>query len=134
MKEPVWINRRALVYLHSISLATFGGEGGMRDEGLLESALARPRNRFLYFPETDIPKLAASYGFGLARNHPFVDGNKRVAFQAIGLFLLLNGWEFRAERVESIQVVFALAEGKLREEELADWIGRNSSPGPQQKC
>lgn len=130
MIEPVWINRRALLYLHSASLAMFGGEAGIRDAGLLESALARPRNRFLYDEGADLAALAASYGFGLAKNHPFVDGNKRAAFHAIGLFLAINECEFQAGQAESIQALLALASGQLNEEELAAWIRRNSQVQP----
>lgn len=126
MIEPVWINRRALLYLHSASLTMFGGEAGIRDAGLFESALARPRNRFLYDEGADLAALAASYAFGLAKNHPFVDGNKRAAFHAIGLFLAINGCEFRAEQVDSIQALIALASGEINEEELAAWIRRNA--------
>jgi len=128
--EPVWIYRRALLYLHSASLAMFGGETGVRDVGLLESALARPRNRFHYDEGADLAALAASYGFGLAKNHPFVDGNKRVAFHAMGLFLGINKCEFRAGQIDSIQKLMALASGELDEEELAAWIRRNSECQP----
>jgi death-on-curing protein len=130
MTEPVWIDRRALLYLHSASLAMFGGEAGVRDTGLLESALARPRNRFHYDEGADLAALAASYGFGLAKNHPFVDGNKRAAFHAIGLFLAIDKCEFRAGQVESIQNLMALASGELNEEELGAWIRRNSECQP----
>jgi len=130
MIEPIWINRRALLYLHSASLTTFGGSTGIRDAGLLDSALAPPRNRFHYDQGSDLAVLAASYGFGLAKNHPFVDGNKRAAFHAIGLFLAINGCEFRAGQVDSIQTLIALASGELNEEELAAWIRRNSECQP----
>ena len=126
MKEPRWIDRQALLYLHSASLSVHGGSAGIRDEGLLDSALARPRNRFLYSPDSDLAELAASYGFGLAKNHPFVDGNKRAAFHAVGLFLLINGHELSASQVEATQVMMGLAENELSEEEFAAWIRRNA--------
>ena len=125
MKQPRWINRRALLYLHSASLATHGGAPGIRDEGLLDSALARPINRFLYSPNADLAELAAAYGFGLAKNHPFVDGNKRAAFHAVGLFLLINRYELIAEQLDAIQSILRLAAGELSEEELAAWIRQN---------
>lgn len=125
MKEPRWINRRALLYLHAASLAEHGGASGIRDEGLLESALARPLNRFQYEPDSDIATLASSYCFGLAKNHPFVDGNKRAAFQALGLFLLINGFELVATQIESIEVILRLAAGELSEEQLTNWIRQN---------
>jgi|SRR5215470_649345 len=126
MKEPRWIDRQALLYLHSASLSVHGGSEGIRDEGLLESALARPRNRFLYSPESDLSELAASYGFGLAKNHPFVEGNKRIAFHAIGLSLLINGYELSASQVEATQVMMSLASDELSEEGLAGWVRKNA--------
>jgi death on curing protein len=130
MTEPRWISRQALVFLHSESLAAHGGAGGLRDEGLLDSALARPRNRFLYEPEADLPGLAASYGFGLAKNHPFVDGNKRAAFHAVGLFLAINGLRLTADQVDAIHTIMKLAASQLSEEELAAWIRVHSAPRP----
>lgn len=122
MRQPRWISRRALLYLHSASLATFGGSTGIRDEGLLESALARPQNRLLYVPESDLSELAASYGFGIAKNHPFVDGNKRAAFHSVGLFLSINGYELVADQLDAIQTMMSLAAGALSEEQFAAWI------------
>ena len=126
MRQPRWISRRALLYLHSASLATFGGSTGIRDEGLLESALARPQNRFLYVPESDLSELAASYGFGIAKNHPFVDGNKRAAFHSVGLFLSINGYELVADQLDAIQAMMSLAAGELNEEQFAGWIRKNT--------
>jgi death-on-curing protein len=128
MTEPRWIDRRALLFLHAASLAAHGGAGGIRDEGLLASALTRPRNRFLYEPEADLATLAASYGFGLAKNHPFMDGNKRAAFHGIGLFLAVNGRRLTADQVNAIQTILKLAAGQLTEEELAVWIRTHSAP------
>jgi death-on-curing protein len=122
MKEPVWIEKDALLILHAKSLVRFGGAEGLRDEGLLDSALARPRNAFHYDASRDIAGLAASYAFGLARNHPFTDGNKRVAFLATGLLLALNGWELTALPADAIQAVMALAAGEIQEAEFAAWI------------
>jgi len=123
--EPVWVEKEALLHLHAKTLARFGGAEGLRDEGLLESALARPRNAFHYDGKTDIAALAASYAFGLARDHPFTDGNKRMAFMAMGLFLAANGWELDFDIVEAIQAMMALAGGKIDEDQLAAWLKRN---------
>jgi death-on-curing protein len=124
---PQWISRKALLLLHEESLAQFGGARGLRDEGLLESALARPQNAFAYKPGVTIAELAASYAFGLAKNHPFVDGNKRAAFLSIGLFLGINGYRLQADQVDAIQTMLALASGALKEEVLAAWIARNAT-------
>jgi death on curing protein len=124
-RDLKWIDQRALLLLHSETLAEHGGLAGVRDYGLLESALARPLHLHTYEPKSDLARLAAAYGFGLARNHPFSDGNKRAAFLAIGLFLERNGIEFVADPIESIAVILRLAEGNLREVELAEWIRRN---------
>ncbi|HUL35358.1 MAG TPA: type II toxin-antitoxin system death-on-curing family toxin [Candidatus Eisenbacteria bacterium] len=126
MKQPRWINRRALHYLHEASLAAHGGASGIRDEGLLESALACPRNRFLHDETADLAALAASYCFGLATNHPFVDGNERTAFQSLGILLGLNGFEMIANQVEAIVTILSLASGELTEVQLADWVRNNS--------
>ncbi|GAC1621945.1 MAG: type II toxin-antitoxin system death-on-curing family toxin [Candidatus Acidiferrum sp.] len=125
MKEPRWVNREALLYLHTESLARFGGLDGIRDNNLLGSALARPRNRFLYEPQSDIASLAAAYGFGLTSNHAFHDGNKRTGFQAVGLFLLINGYNLVATQVDAVQVMLRMAAGRLTEEEFATWIRGN---------
>lgn len=122
MTEPVWVEKEALLLLHDKSLARFGGIEGMRDEGLLDSALARPRNAFHYDGRHDIAGLAASYAFGLVKNHPFADGNKRAAFMATGLFLGVNGWELNAEPVGAIRAVVALAGGEIGEGEFAVWL------------
>ncbi len=126
--EPVWIDSRALLLLHEESLAMFGGGSGLRDRGLLESALARPVNLRLYEPDSDIPTLSAAYAFGLAKNHPFVDGNKRTAFMALGLFLAVNGWRLEATQVEAVEAFMALATGSLTEEQLAAWIRERMQP------
>jgi death on curing protein len=120
--EPRWIDKRALLLLHEESLAMFGGARGLRDEGLLDSALARPVNQYLYDKTKDVAALAAAYGYGIAKNYAFVDGNKRAAFLSIGLFLGLNGKRLRVDQVDAIQTILALAAGTLDEHSLASWI------------
>ena len=122
-----WIDRRALELLHNESLAEHGGASGLRDEGLLESALARPLNVAAY-GEPDVAELAASYGVGLAKNHAFVDGNKRAAFLAVGLVLALNGHRLRVSQVEATLTMLAVAAGEIREEEFAAWIREHCAP------
>ena len=122
MTEPAWVEKEALLLLHDKSLARFGGIEGIRDEGLLDSTLARARNAFHYDGLHDVAGLAASYAFGLARNHPFADGNKRAAFMAVGLFLGANGWELNAEPVDAIRLVVALAGDEIGEGEFAAWL------------
>jgi len=122
-----WIDKQALLLLHGESLAEHGGAAGLRDEGLLDSALARPLNQAAY-SEPDIAALAAAYGFGLGRNHPFVDGNKRAAFLGIGLFLYLNGYRLAASQAEATLTILALAAGELEEVELAAWIRKHLRP------
>ncbi len=123
---PVWLDKRAVLLLHDESLAMFGGSPGLRDEGLLDSALGRPINQYQSDGVRDLASLAAAYGFGIARNHAFVDGNKRAAFLAIGVFLAINGRRLVAGQVEAIQTILALAAGTLDERQLADWIRANS--------
>jgi death on curing protein len=125
---PNWIDKRALLLLHTESLAQFGGAPGLRDEGLLDSALARPVNKHSYEGCTELAVLAAAYGFGLAKNHAFIDGNKRAAFLAVGVFLAINGMRLTATTVDAIQTVLALAAGDLDELRFADWIRHHSSP------
>lgn len=129
MGEPVWIDRQALLLLHGMSIAEFGGAPGLRDEGLFDSALARPKNLAAY-GEPDLAALAAAYGYGLARNHPFVDGNKRVAFLAIGLFLDANGLDLAVEQINAIDTILALAAGDVSEAALTDWIRAHAVPHP----
>ena len=127
MKEPVWLEQEAVLLLHSISLARFGGDEGMRDFGLLESALARPRNLFAYDAAADRTDLAAAYAFGLIKDHAFVDGNKRIALLAAGLFLEKNGITLDADSADAISAVFALAAGSIGEKEFGAWLRANSS-------
>jgi death-on-curing protein len=126
--EPRWIDKRALLLLHEESLAMFGGARGIRDEGLLDSALSRPVNLSLYEPDSDLATLAAAYGYGLAKNHAFIDGNKRAAFLSIGLFLSINGMRLRVEQIDAINSILALATGTLSETALAGWIREHSGP------
>ena len=126
MKKPRWIDKRALLLLHEESLALFGGSRGTRDEGLLDSALARPLNLNTYEEGSTIAELAACYGFGIAKNHAFVDGNKRAAYLAIKLFLRLNGFELNASAVGAITTMLALAAGDLDEAGLAAWVTRHT--------
>jgi death-on-curing protein len=122
-----WVDRQALLLLHADSLAEHGGAEGLRDEGLLDSALARPLNLAAY-GEPDSADLAAAYGVGLAKNHAFVDGNKRAAFLAVGLFLAINGQRLVASQVAATATMLAVAEGSLDETGFADWIRRHSQP------
>ncbi len=131
--EPRWISKKALLLLHQQSLATFGGAPGLADEGLLDSALARPLNTYAYRPESTIADLAASCAYGLARNHAFVDGNKRAAFLSIGIFLAINGHALVADQVDAICAMRSLAAGELDEQGLAAWIARNSVTVAAQK-
>lgn len=126
--EPRWVSARAIRYLHLESLRQFGGAEGVRDEGLLESALARPRNLFAYEGETEPCRLAAAYAGGLVRNHPFVDGNKRAALAAAGVFLMLNGLDLVADTAQATVAVLDLASGDLPEEGFAAWLRDNVTP------
>ena len=120
-----WINKSALIMLHDESLAEHGGGAGVRNPGLLDSALSRPLNVLAYGdPQSppDVATLAASYGVGLAKNHAFVDGNKRAAFLAVGLFLALNGWRLQCSQAEATLTILAVAAGEVSEEELARWL------------
>ena len=119
---PKWISKKALLLLHEESLAQFGGARGLRDEGLLDSALARPRNTLCYMPEASLAHVAASYGFGIARNHAFIDGNKRAAFLSIGLFLIINGSRLVVDQSEAVGVVLGVASGEIDEVSLGTWI------------
>ena len=122
-----WINRDVLLLLHDESLAEHGGASGLRDEGLLESALARPVNLTQY-AAPDVADLAAAYGVGLAKNHAFVDGNKRAAFLAVGLFLALNGYSLNATQADATLIMLAVASGELPEADFPNWIRENIQP------
>lgn len=139
MREPIWIDANALRLLHGETLAEFGGLSGIRDEGLFLSARceasdqaelgterecvrARPQNLFAYEKVTSISRLAGAYAYGIARNHPFNDGNKRAAFLAIGMFLAINGFLLEVEPTEAVNTMLALAAGDLLELDLVSWI------------
>lgn len=125
MKRPEWILRETALALHEQLLAEFGGSGGIRDEGLLDFALGRPENLFGYGQPT-LSELAASYAFGLVKNHPFVDGNKRIGFAICALFLQLNGQKLIATEVDAVIQTLALAAGEIGEVEYASWLEANS--------
>lgn len=127
MKRPEWILRDTVLALHEQLLAEFGGASGVRDEGLLESALARPEHLFAY-GKPSVCELAASYAFGLVKNHAFVDGNKRVGFAIAALFLELNGRSLQAAEVDATVRTLALATGAMDEADYASWLKANSRP------
>ena len=125
--DPRWLLKQTVLDSHALQLAEHGGADGLRDEGLLDSAMSRPRNRFAYEePTPDTFELAASYAFGIARNHPFFDGNKRTALTACAGFLLLNGLRMTAGEEVTYDVFYQLAAGELSEEELAEWLRVNT--------
>ena len=124
MSEPLWLDLAEVVDLHAEQLSVFGGPDGIRDPGLLESALMRPVNRW-HYGETDLATLAASYAFGLAKNHPFIDGNKRIAFQCMMSFLRLNDIPVAPPPADATVIILDLAAGEVSEESLARWIRDN---------
>lgn len=121
-----WIDKKLLVILHDESLALHGGASGVRDDALLDSALNRAPN-LAYYGTPDYTELAAAYGVGLAKNHAFVDGNKRVAFLSVGLFLALNGYKLTASQVDATLAMLAVAGGEMSEIDFAAWIRKNSA-------
>ena len=121
MSEPIWLTHDLVVAAHDEGLAIFGGGTGVRDEGLLASALGRPHNQFAC-GTADLTTLSAAYAFGLARNHPFVDGNKRAALSAIFMFLGFNDLEFAPDETAAVLVIEGLADGRVSEAEPAEWI------------
>jgi death-on-curing protein len=125
MKEPVWVLREVVFTLHEQSLAQFGGSAGIRDEGLLDSALGKPHNLFAC-GKPNLFDLAASYAFGVVKNHPFIDGNKRTGFIVAVLFLELNGCHFYAGEVDAAICTLALAAGEMSEAAYAEWLKANS--------
>ncbi len=122
----VWIELSVILAVHEEQLAEHGGAGGIRDAGLLDSALAKPCNLASY-GNPDAADLAAAYGLGLAKNHPFIDGNKRTAFVALELFLALNGWELTADDAGCVLTMLAMASGELNEAGLAAWVRKHSA-------
>ena len=127
MSAWVWIQREVIVAIHEMQLAEHGGLEGVRDAGLLDSALGRPQNLAAY-EAPDAAALAAAYGWGIARNHPFIDGNKRTAFVAIELFLQLNGGALHASDADCVLTMLSVAAGDLPEDTLADWLRRHAAP------
>jgi death-on-curing protein len=124
VSEPIWLDTSIVLDVHAEQLALFGGADGVRDLGLLESALGRPLNKFTY-GETSLAALAAAYAFGIARNHPFVDGNKRAAFASIIVFLGLNGVDFDVPPEAATAIILGMAAGEIDEDGLARWIEDN---------
>jgi death-on-curing protein len=129
VKEPVWIDERDALTLHDRLLALHGGAVGLRDDGLLKSALARPQQHFAYAESPDIVDMAAAYTWGIVRNHPFVDGNKRTGFVVGVLFLELNGYRFNASEEDAAQMVLELASGNLEEAGYIAFLRAHASVG-----
>ena len=127
MTEPLWVERDLVLALHEEMIAEHGGHAGVRDEGLLESALARPR-QLLAYGDPGLFELAAAYAFGIVRNHPFIDGNKRAGLAAADVFLQLNGFEIVVHEVQAVVVFLDLAAGEIDEAVLAKWIEANAAP------
>lgn len=128
MPEPDWVLDEVVFAVHQILLSEHGGGSGVRDKALLASALARPKQRYEYEPEATIFELAASYSFGLAKNHPFIDGNKRVALAVGAVFLEINGFTLNSPEPETVIIFEQLASGNITESELANWYKLNSTP------
>ncbi len=126
--EPRWLIAAEVERLHVASGERFGGATGLRDRALLESALARPRHRYAYGDQPDLFSLAAEYAFGIARNHAFLDGNKRTALLAVRAFLFLNGQHFAPDEVETVTRMEGVADGSVDSETLARWIEASSEP------
>ncbi|MDO8963719.1 MAG: type II toxin-antitoxin system death-on-curing family toxin [Coriobacteriia bacterium] len=129
---PRWVSRLVAEAVHFDVLRAHGGMPGLRDEDALESALSRAQQRHAYDADSDLPALAAAYGYGLARNHPFNDGNKRVAFVVMATFLALNGLDLDAPETEVVTAMLDLAAGALSEADLADWLRKSTAPRSSQ--
>lgn len=127
MSQFRWIDKQLLIMLHDESLALHGGASGIRDQSLLDSALHRALNLAMY-DNPDYADLAAAYGIALVKNHAFIDGNKRVAFLSIGLFLMLNGYKLTATQVNATLIMLAVAASEIDEVKFAEWIRNNSAP------
>jgi death-on-curing protein len=128
MKEPIWIDKPEVLIVHSMQLAEHGGSDGIRDGTLLDSALAKPRNVFAYADSISLPRLAASYAFGLARNHAFIDGNKRTALVVSEGFLRVNGMKVVSTPEEKYFTFLHLADGSLTEDDLTAWFTKHAVP------
>jgi len=122
--EPKWLTYDQVVAIHSRQLRRFGGAAGLRDDGLLRSAIERPLNKW-HYEQGKLPELAAAYAFGLAKNHAFVDGNKRIAFMSMMVFLRRNGVRFAPDQAHATKIIMSLAAGEVSEESLARWIRDN---------
>lgn len=122
MKEPVWVLHEVVISIHQMLLAEHGGAPGIRDQALLESALNRPQQRYIYDENTSLFSLASAYGYGIARNHPFVDGNKRVALTVAAIFLEINGYSLNAPEPNTVVIIEELAAGKLTEDDFSGWL------------
>ena len=120
--EPEWVEEQTVLHYHQEQIAEHGGGAGVRDIGLLQSAMARPQNAYHYNQVNSLSKMAACYGFGIAKNHAFIDGNKRTAYLVMRAFLVLNGFNIDATREEKYLTMYAVASGVLEEEQLADWL------------
>jgi death-on-curing protein len=123
-QEPAWVTYNQAIAIHSRQLRRFGGAPGLRDEGMLQSALQRPANKWQY-EQAELPELAAAYAYGLAKNHAFVDGNKRIAFMTMLVFLRKNGVRFAPTQAHATKIILGLAAGEVSEESLARWIRDN---------
>lgn len=132
MTEPLWLKREWVDALHFKQLQRFGGQYGVRDEGAIEAALARPRHKWHYAKERNLSTLAAAYGYGLTQNHGYVDGNKRVGFVAMAAFLEINGWSLDADERDVVEVMLAIASGAVGEEELAAWVQAHCGPATEE--
>ena len=126
-REPAWLSRLVVDAIHNDQLREHGGLPGVRDENALESALARPQQKWHYSERTDVPTLAAAYAYGLVQNHPYRDGNKRIGFLAMITFLGVNGYDFSATDAEVVTEILALADGRISGDALSDWIRLHSS-------
>lgn len=124
--EPKWVRVEAVIAIHKRQITEHGGSDGVRDEGLLLSALARPQNLLAYGEDVDIAALAAAYAFGIAKNHPFIDGNKRTALVVLRTFVSLNGYDLDASEEDKYTTILNLAGGGLTEEQLAEWVRSRS--------
>ena len=128
MIEPIWLTRSFVEAIHISQIREHGGQYGIRDINLLESAIARPMNRWVYEQEADIIMLTAAYGYDLAKNHCFIDGNKKVAFMAMYTFLGLNGYEIEAAEPEVVDLMLGVADSSISEEQLISWLQMHTFP------
>ena len=126
MKQPRWVSYTVVIAVHETQLSEHGGAIGVRDQGVLESALARPRQIYAYADKPSLPQLAAAYAVGIVKNHPFVDGNKRTAWVVCATFMELNGRRVTAEQADVVETMLAVAAGEISHEELADWLDQNA--------